>query len=329
LVVIGLAASFSNGGFRSSLIAGGAIVVLSWQMIEGPLLFVRRLQAPILLISLALLGVIAVSGIQMFPAMLLPLLFAFIPDHVFHTWKNQAIIRAGSWKIHCIYLCLFINLFGAMMMYVSESIISIYDIKIFPPEISQIFFLGSILLLLAPLVREIMSPDRVWKWEGVKVWDGTAPKIFILFPIILFIWGMTPYVGLRTTGNFSMFSNLRTEGLESNHIILGGNILKVWDYQEDRVKVIDIDDETAEVGHHYQPLKGLSLPVTEFRKLVNMWRESNKQVAMTYQYQSDPDPVQTQDIVSDSNWASAGRNWETFWLDFRPVQDAGPNLCRW
>ncbi len=202
-----------------------------------------------------------------------------------------------------------------------------YEAEIIALAVSQMFFLGCVVLLLMPLVREILSSERKWKWEGVKVWDGTAPGIFLLFPLILLLWGMTSYLGLRTTGNFSMFSNLRTEGPTSNHIILGSNPIKVWDYQEDRVRIIDIDDEAAKVGHHYDPLNGNSLPVVEFRKLVTMWRESGRKITLTYEYQSDT--VQTQDIANDKNWDTAGRNWETFWLDFRPTQESGPNVCRW
>ena len=138
---------------------------------------------------------------------------------------------------------------------------------------------------------------------------------------------MTPYLGLRTTGNFSMFSNVQTEGPKSNHLLLGDNPIKFWDYQEDLVKISGLDEEAAKAGHHYDPLNGNSLPVVEFRKLVHIWRTAGKQVALTYEY--DSGPVSTQDIASDKNWQSDGRNWEMFWLDFRPVQPYGPNECRW
>ena len=55
-----------------------------------------------------------------------------------------------------------------------------------------------------------------------------------------------PDLGLRTAGNFSMFSNLRTEGDTSNHLLLGGNPLKVWGYQEDIVWIVDIDDRAGQ-----------------------------------------------------------------------------------
>lgn len=316
-----------KGYLGSTLVRAGAIVVLLWQLIEGPLLFVRRLQAPILLISLILLGTIAASGIPMFPAALMPLLFVFVPDHVFTWWRSQSLLRVGQWEIHFVYLCLFLNLFGASITYISQSISATYGIEIVPPGVGKMFFLLGIILLLTPLLRGLLSADRKWRWEGVDVLDGKPPGTQLLFPLILLLWGMTPYLGLRTTGNFSMFSNLKTEGPLSNHILLANNPIKIWNYQEDRVKIIEIDEQVAKAGHHYDSLTGNSLPVAEFKKMVIIWRESGRKVAMTYEYKSDS--VRTLDIARDQNWSDTGRNWETFWLDFRPVQGPGQNQCQW
>jgi hypothetical protein len=70
-----------------------------------------------------------------------------------------------------------------------------------------------------------------------------------VFPVLLLLHGLTSYLGLRTAGNFSMFSNLRTEGARSNHLLLGGNPLKLWGYQEDVVRFIRIDDRRARIGY--------------------------------------------------------------------------------
>lgn len=326
-LVVAAGAYLSSGDLRSTIIGAGAVTTLLWQLVEGPLLFVRRLQAPILLLSLVLLGTIAMSGVPMFPAVLLPLLFTFVPDNVFLWWRNKSILRVGDWKVHSIHIFFFLNLLGASLVYINESMGTSPQTGMITLAVSQMFFLASVLLLLMPILLAVLSGERDWKWEGVQVWSGTTPRIFLFFPIMLLLLGMTPYLGLRTTGNFSMFSNVRVEGPTSNHILLGDNPIKIWGYQEDRVRIIDIDEQAAKIGHHYDPLGGNSIPVVEFRKMVTMWKESGNEIAMTYEYQSGP--VTTQDIANDANWDSAGRNWETFWLDFRPVQESGPNMCRW
>lgn len=44
------------------------------------------------------------------------------------------------------------------------------------------------------------------------------------------------------------------------------------------MRIIDIDDKKAEIGHKYSPLKGNSLPLVEFRKLVVFWREAGRPI---------------------------------------------------
>lgn len=327
VIVLATGVYLSGGDLRLAIVGAGAVLTLLWQLIEGPLLFVRRLQAPILIISLVMLGTIAVAGIPMFPAVLLPLLFVFTPNHVFFWWRDKSILKFAGCQVHSIHACLFINVVGGLVVYVSASTNPSYEQNIIALAISQMFFLGGVALLLLPLVRVIFCGERQWKWEGVKIWHSSAPKFFFVFPLILFLWGMTPYMGLRTAGNFSMFSNLKTEGPTSNHLLLGSNPIKFWDYQEDLVRISSIDEESAKAGHHYDPLNGNSLPAVEFKKIIYIWKAADKKVALTYQY--DSEPVSTPDITNDKNWEIDGRDWEMFWLDFRPVQASGPNHCRW
>lgn len=139
--------------------------------------------------------------------------------------------------------------------------------------------------------------------------------------------GASVYLGLRTAGNFTMFSNLRTEAAESNQLLLARNPLKLWDYQEDAVRVIRIDDEQAAIGYNYQPLQGNSLPVVEFRKLVYWWARAGRTVPMTFEYGGVT--YTTSDIVREPAWRTTGRDWEMRLMDFRVIQGSGPNRCRW
>jgi hypothetical protein len=54
----------------------------------------------------------------------------------------------------------------------------------------------------------------------------------MLVPVL--INGMSPYIGLKTQGTFSMFSNLRTEG-SSNHLFL--ERIDLFRYQSDIVLI--------------------------------------------------------------------------------------------
>lgn len=106
-----------------------------------------------------------------------------------------------------------------------------------------------------------------------------------------------------------MFSNLRTEGTRSNHHIL------------------DIDDEAAEAGYQYQPLRGRLLLMVEFKKRILLWTEMGMAVPMTFTYGGVVRT--TTDITREPAWTVTDRDWEMVLMDVRVIQPEGPNECRW
>ena len=115
-----------------------------------------------------------------------------------------------------------------------------------------------------------------------------------------------------------MFSNLRTEGTSSNHLLFRSNPIKVWGYQEDVVRFM-------EIRHAW--LKGNSLPIVEFRKVIYEWTQAGQTVPLELEYRGET--YSTEDIVKDPVWRTEKRNWEMMLLDFRVIQPEGPNQCRW
>lgn len=60
------------------------------------------------------------------------------------------------------------------------------------------------------------------------------------------LWALNPYLGLRTTGSFTMFSNLRTEAPHPNHLFMPSWRLTTW--QDDLVTLDASSDATARTG---------------------------------------------------------------------------------
>jgi hypothetical protein len=58
----------------------------------------------------------------------------------------------------------------------------------------------------------------------------------LVFPALLVVNGFLPYLGAKTETSFAMYSNLRTEGGETNHWLMPAS-LQVWDYQRDLVRI--------------------------------------------------------------------------------------------
>ncbi|MBD0257334.1 MAG: hypothetical protein ICV83_16570 [Cytophagales bacterium] len=68
---------------------------------------------------------------------------------------------------------------------------------------------------------------------------------FLLVPILVFLNGLSPYLGLKTENSFSMFSNLRTEGNVTNHYLVPVS-LQVFDYQKDVVEIVSSTDSVLQ-----------------------------------------------------------------------------------
>ena len=58
--------------------------------------------------------------------------------------------------------------------------------------------------------------------------------VLLILPLLYFANGWSPYLGLKTESSIAMYSNLHTEGGETNHL-LHGVLPGTWDYQSDLV----------------------------------------------------------------------------------------------
>lgn len=62
--------------------------------------------------------------------------------------------------------------------------------------------------------------------------------LFLVVPLLVVANGLTPYLELKTGYAWNMYSNLRTVGGETNHLLLPGT-LPLTDEQEEPVRIID------------------------------------------------------------------------------------------
>lgn len=70
-----------------------------------------------------------------------------------------------------------------------------------------------------------------------------SPGWLAVFPIIVFLNGLSPYLGLKTESSFTMYSNLQTEGPQWNHYVLP-QAVRVFSLQDELVTIVSSDDET-------------------------------------------------------------------------------------
>ncbi|MEL6160845.1 MAG: hypothetical protein AAFQ40_07225 [Cyanobacteria bacterium J06623_5] len=319
-----------------------AAVVIIWEMVGGLMLLVPKTQGVMIAFSLAMHASFALIGFVDFSALAVAVLFTFVPIGYLKVLDDKAYITLAGIRFHRVYAYVGILLVSFFLAAVHYKVYPILGPKILTALfISGMFFNVAAVVFYWPILSMLCSRQRL-PWEGVPLFTSTptlspsrlatnsltTTKVFALFFAgIVFFWGFKPYLGLRTAGTFSMFSNLRTEGEVSNHLLLSSNPLKVWGYQEDVVEVLEIDDETARLGHKYRPLKGYILPTVEFRKLIYKWTKANYTVPITFVHGEQT--YSTQDIVNDPTWKTPQRNWESYLMDFRIIQPGGANQCRW
>lgn len=86
----------------------------------------------------------------------------------------------------------------------------------------------------------------------------------LILPVIVFINGLCPYLGLKTESSFAMFSNLRTEGGISNHLIVPASI-QIFDFQKD---LVEVTSSSAKELQELADRKQL-IPFFQFKELVS------------------------------------------------------------
>jgi hypothetical protein len=310
------------------VIIGISGLIVFWQLIEGPLLLIPRLQAIFLCFALLFHTYLGMIGFVDFQSLAIALLLAFVPRPVLETWAQERSLRLGSLRFDRVHAYVGLNLIAGLLTGIHILVTPLFE----PSNVAAmqgVLFNGGVLILIWPILAGLLRATRGPRWGGVSVFHHRTPKFLYLLPLLLLLFGMTSYLGLRTAGNFSMFSNLRTEGATSNHILLGANPLKIWGYQEDTVRVLELDSEAADTGSNYdpKPMKGEQLPVVEFRKLISSWAKQGMKIPIAFEYQ---DKVFVSDnIAADPTWRPARWDWEMILLDFRVIQSEGPNRCRW
>ena len=309
----------------TAVLQANLVFVLAWELLGSLLLLIPRLQGPIVLLCWAMHSVIAMIGFVDFSALAGALLFTFVPASYVQVLAAQPTLALGNRTIHRVRLYYGINVIAGLFSALFFLLGVFFEVRV----LGGILFNLAATLFLWPILVVLWGPDRRPPWQGIPMVHRTIPKVMGLCLLVLCLYGVTPYLGLRTAGNFSMFSNLRTEGDRSNHLLLGSNPLKLWEYQEDVVKLLKVDDGVLFLDPRNIELEGGLLPMVEFRKLIYQWTQAGYTVPLTFQYQGQT--YTTPDIVTDSRWQTHHRTWEMILMDFRVIQppEAGPNLCRW
>jgi hypothetical protein len=197
-------------------------------------------------------------------------------------------------------------------------------------------------LMLWPILLPVFSRGNLRPSD--RRWAGAAPAWVI--PVIAFVNGATPYLGLKTVANYSMFSNLRTEAGQTNHLLIPAGQFFLSDYQNDLARVEFIDRVPPEDfpllvqlagGERWlrrnsrwiRDLPEARVPFMELQRTLQLWRAVGfTMVAITYERNGKR--YDLEDAFSDPELMRPLSFWERKLMAFRAVHDGREEAkCRW
>jgi hypothetical protein len=151
--------------------------------------------------------------------------------------------------------------------------------------------------------------------------------LLVIFVALFFFFGFNNYLGLRTSGTFSMFSNLVTEGDHSNHMLLGSNPFKIWGFQEDVVEIVAVTPAVQGFYRH-MPYPGQLIPKVEFVKILEAlkkWPWTDVRMKVIYQGKT----FATERAGKDPHFVFRAPWYQKKLMLFRAIQKQGPQKCSW
>jgi hypothetical protein len=166
------------------------------------------------------------------------------------------------------------------------------------------------------------APFPSWRWR---------PALLLFVPLLAFLNGATPYLGLKTVANYSMFSNIHTEDGHTNHLMPGISALQVLHFQDNPVTVetIDAPGSAAALPKWMEEDPPQVVPLQELRRVTQLWRDAGV-VGAKVDYLRDGVLHEVKDAVADPVLGAPMPWWQQKLMSFRALTSAeGPDICRW
>lgn len=299
-----------------------------WMLYTPHSVLIVEMIPPVLwFINDAKLQKIAVANMILLHLILLPMGFAdfgsiaqsflilFVPPKVFAT--------SGLPLRYFFYMAMIFVFFESLTM-LHWFLTDDDDVPFFETEVGLVLFGYGIMWCF-------LFQSAQWMGRGVKVY---CPKSFVSRCAIAFFifFAMNPYLGLRTAGNLTMFSNLRTEGPTSNHLLFRNNPLKVFGFQEDVAEILEAHDVFRERFEEGDIMPRImlerELQILAFAHKKGLMKIPNISLKLNY----GGTIYETEDLLNDPEF-DVFRQKRPFWQEkfilMRHIQKEGPQECTW
>jgi len=196
-------------------------------------------------------------------------------------------------------------------------------------ELAIVAWFVGVLPLLVRLIRGCFAERRAWAPLHLR------PAVVLVVPLLAFVNGWTPYLGLKTVPTFSMFSNLHVEAGATNHLLPGMANLQVAPFLADPVTVTALELRTDDRREALRKLEWaaeqppITVPWLELRRAVAQWRAVGVSGARL-EFEHAGVRRSVQDALTDPELSTPPPWWERHLLAFRAMDSGeGRDLCRW
>jgi hypothetical protein len=192
-------------------------------------------------------------GIYAFSAMVFALLSLFLPTDFYAHWERRIVghphwpamrerfLQSGhAWLTTFFLAAAAVTVVSALALWASGVNLRGTNLSEWPRSVGMFVWIPYALVLLAAL------------WIG---WPPSAPRPISFQPAyrspalavvaLVFLNGMAPYLGFQTVRVLSMFSNLRTEGGASNHMLIPVG-WQIAGYQTDLVEIVSSSEQVLQ-----------------------------------------------------------------------------------
>ncbi len=309
------------------LISPFLVVIL--EMTESIGLMFRRTQL-IALYSFILLHIyLSLGGFIDFAAVCVSLMIAFIPTNSFQKYQyvftqkiNLLFVKIDRLYFYVLGLiCIGTIVFFEREFNIIQS--NNHGIIIF---ISGLLFITNLAYFSWFFIKKAYT-EKIYIWHSENLFNSIPIQVYSFITFLLF-HGSQNYLGLSTAGTFSMFSNLRTEGGSSNHLILKNNPIEIFNFQRDLVYIERVTPPYYKINYTTTNIKNKVIPRLVFEEYLynlNQMNISNVDIILEY----DSKKIMEKNILHNTNWTPTGLDLRHRYLYFRQIHLSNDVQCVW
>jgi hypothetical protein len=269
---------------------------------------------------------LSLGGFIDFAAVCISLMIAFIPSKSFLKYQYVFSQKINFLSVKIDRLCFYVIalIFIGIIVYIERTFnILQTNNHGYIIIISGLLFIINIIYFSWFFIKKLYN-EKKFVWESENLFYNIPIQVYP-FIILLLFQGSQNYLGLSTAGTFSMFSNLKTEGGSSNHILLKNNPIEVFSFQKDLVYINEIIPPDKIINYN---IKNKILPRVDFEGYLHYLKKLKiPKLDIVLEYNTKK--YLEKNILYNSSWTPSTLELKHKFLYFRQIHLTNDVQCVW